>query len=93
MLQSLQKIFGPAFWILGCLVAGAVFLSLGGCASPGGKGVTPPPGYLMQPARRFPKVKGGDDAKVRLAQAAEVHNRNARKIKGLQQYIKTSRKE
>jgi hypothetical protein len=73
-------------------IAGAAAMVVGACASPGG-GVTPPPDYLMKPAQRFPKVRGGDDAKVRLAQAAEVHNRNARKIRGLQQYIKTSRQE
>lgn len=66
---------------------------LGGCASPTGKGITPPPEYLMKGPKRFPKVKGGDDAKVRLAEAAEVHNRNARKIRGLQEYIKASRQE
>jgi len=92
-MHHIDRLFGPLFWIAGCALAFAIVVSLGGCASPGGKGVTPPPDYLMQPARRFPKVKGGDDAKVRLAQAAEVHNRNARKIKGLQQYIKTSRQE
>lgn len=91
--HKVQKVLGPAFWVMGAIGIFAIAVSMGGCASPTGKGITPPPEYLMQGPRRFPKVKGGDDAKVRLAEAAEVHNRNARKIRGLQDYIKASRQE
>jgi len=92
-MRYIDKIFGPVFWIAGCVLLLAIATSLSGCASPGGGGVSPPPEYLMRPANRFPRVKGGDDAKVRLAEAAKVHNRNRRKIRGLQDYIKTSRRD
>jgi PBP1b-binding outer membrane lipoprotein LpoB len=72
----------------------ALTVFLGGCASdvPPAQ-LNPPPKYLMSPPAKFPTLKEGDDAAQKLAEAAEAHNRNARKIRGLQGYIKTSRKE
>jgi hypothetical protein len=76
------------------LIMMAIAVFMAGCASdvPPAK-LNPPPGYLMTPPKAFPPIKEGDDAAQKLAEAAEAHNRNARKIRGLQGYIKTSRKE
>lgn len=77
------------------LVTVTIAVLLAGCS--GGpvppSQLTPPPKYLMSAAKPFPTMKDGDDAVAKLAEAAEAHNRNARKIRGLQGYIKTVRKE
>lgn len=76
------------------LVTIAVTVFLAGCASdvPPSK-LAGPPKYLMSAPKSFPAMNDGDDAVAKLAEAAETHNRNARKIRGLQGYIKTVRKE
>ncbi len=68
-----------------------IAISLAGCAGPV-TDVAPPAAHLMRPADPFPLVRPGDDALVVLAEAAASHNRNARKIRGLQKYIKLLRK-
>ena len=78
-----------------CLIVLAIGVFLAGCADSDVEPVklTPPPKHLMSAPKPFPKLGPGDDAATKLVEAAEVHNRNARKIRGLQGYIKTSRKE
>lgn len=73
----------------------ALSIFLAGCAGDpvSGQKLAPPPKYLMAPPRAFPTLKPGDDAVQKLAEAAAVHNREARRIRGLQGYIKTVRKE
>jgi hypothetical protein len=72
----------------------ALTVFLGGCApDPTPDKLVGPPKYLMTAPKPFPSLNEGDDAAQKLAEAAEVHNRNARKIRGLQGYIKTVRKE
>lgn len=79
------------YFMIAALMAG---FGLGGCASdvPPAK-LDGPPKYLMDPPKKFPSLNEGDDALEKLAQAAELHNREARRIRGLQGYIKTVRKE
>lgn len=79
-------------WMILALILGMALLG-GGCASTSATGVTPPPDYLMKKPRSFPRLKRGDDARVKLAEAAEVHNREARRLKGLQEYVRKSRGE
>ena len=75
-------------------IALAVLVFLAGCApDPTPDKLAGPPKYLMTSPKPFPTIKDGDDAVAKLAEAAETHNRNARKIRGLQGYIKTVRKE
>jgi len=92
-MDKIDRIFGPFFWIVGCITLLIMVAALGGCATPTGPGVSPPPDYLMRPARKFPRVRKGDDAVTKLAEAAEVNNRNRRQINGLQGYIRKTRKE
>jgi hypothetical protein len=74
------------------IIALTVFFA--GCApDPTPDKLVGPPKYLMTAPKPFPTMKDGDDAVAKLAEAAEAHNRNARKIRGLQGYIKTVRKE
>lgn len=70
-------------------------LMLAGCAKDpvAGPEITPPPKYLMQSPKPFPALKPGDDAVVKLAEAAEVHNREARRLRGLQGYVRKVRGE
>lgn len=80
------------FKFLMVLLVVAVFLA--GCApDPTPDKLAGPPKYLMTAPKPFPTMKDGDDAVAKLAESAEIHNRNARKIRGLQGYIKTVRKE
>lgn len=51
-----------------------------------------PADYLMTPPEPFPNVGPGSDMGVIVTEAAAAHNHNARKIRGLQRYIKTVRK-
>jgi hypothetical protein len=51
-----------------------------------------PADYLMTPPHPFPNVGPGSDMGVIVTEAAAAHNHNARKIKGLQRYIRTVRK-
>ena len=51
-----------------------------------------PVDYLMAPPVPFPSVSAGADMGVIVTEAAAAHNNNARKIRGLQRYIKTVRK-
>jgi hypothetical protein len=92
-MKYIDKFFGPLFWIAGCITLFAIIAGLGGCSTPSAQGISPPPAYLMDPPRKFPRVRKGDDAVTKLAEAAEVSNRNQRQIKGLQGYIKKTRKE
>jgi len=77
------------FWPL--LAALSAVVSLAGCGGPVTE-FAPPAAHLMRPADPFPLVRPGDDALVKLAEAAASHNKNARKIRGLQKYIKLLRK-
>jgi len=72
-----------------------VTVFLAGCANDplSGQQIKAPPGYLMAPPKKFPSLNEGDDAVRKLAEAAEVHNREARRIRGLQRYIRTVRKD
>jgi len=76
------------------LVMFAVTVFLAGCAQdvPPSK-LAGPPKHLMAPPKKFPPVNEGDDAVAKLAQAAELHNRESRCLRGLQGYVKTIRKE
>lgn len=94
MKQETLSIFAGLAVIKLLLVFIAVTVFLAGCApDPTPDKLIGPPKYLMAPPKPFPTMKDGDDAVAKLAEAAEAHNRNARKIRGLQGYIKTVRKE
>ena len=70
-------------------------LVLAGCGGPAPPSpeLQAPPAYLMNKHMAFPVIKAGDDPVIKLAQAAEVHTRNVRKIRGLQSYIRLIRRE
>jgi hypothetical protein len=71
------------------LVAAVIWL--GGCASipVTGSQINPPAADLMRSPRSFPEMTPGEDARVKLAEAAEIHAQEARRIKRLQRYVKT----
>ena len=77
------------------LLAVLLAVVLSGCGKEpvAGPEITPPPKYLMQSPKPFPALKPGDDAVVKLAEAAEVHNREARRMRGLQGYVRKVRGE
>jgi hypothetical protein len=92
--QETLSIFAGLAVIKLLLVVIAVTVFLAGCApTPTPDKLVGPPKSLMSAPKPFPTMKDGDDAVAKLAEAAEAHNRNARKIRGLQGYIKTVRKE
>jgi hypothetical protein len=68
-------------------------VALAGCGSipVTGSKIASPAAELMRPPRAFPAMKVGDDARVTLVKAAEVHAREARRIKKLQAYVNTVR--
>lgn len=67
-------------------------LLLPGCAIPiTGSQINPPAPDLMRPPREFVEMKPGEDARVKLAEAAEIHAKEARRIKRLQTYVRTVR--
>jgi len=90
--DNFQVFYGLAVIKIAVVVL-CVTVFLAGCAGDplAGKEIKPPPGYLMAPPKKFPALKEGDDAVRKLAEAAEVHNREARRIRGLQRYIRTVR--
>jgi hypothetical protein len=70
-----------------------IVIWLGGCASipVTGSQINPPAADLMRSPRSFPEMTPGEDARVKLAEAAEIHAQEARRIKRLQRYVKTVR--
>ena len=64
---------------------------LAGCDKPI-SGFAPPAPHLMKPAEPFPTMAAGDDVRDTLARAAAVHNKNTRKVRGLQKYIRLIQK-
>jgi hypothetical protein len=68
-------------------------LALSGCSTIPvfGPEIGEPAKGLMRPAAEFPDPAPGTDARVALADAAAAHAANARKIRGLQKYVKTVR--
>lgn len=66
---------------------------LGGCAGipVTGPQISGPAPDLMRPPRAFVDMKPGEDARVKLAEAAEIHAKEARRIKRLQTYVRTVR--
>ena len=76
------------------MVVFAIFATLlAGCTGgPVPTKMAGPADYLMSPPHPFPNVGPGADMGVIVTEAAAAHNHNARKIRGLQRYIKTVRK-
>ena len=79
--------------LAGLILLMALAVALGACGGtvPTNK-VAGPADYLMSPPRPFPNVGPGSDMGVIVTEAAAAHNHNARKIRGLQKYIRTVRK-
>lgn len=77
------------------LICTFFMLALAGCASipVTGSSISPPAPDLMSSPRSFPSMNPGEDARVKLAEAAEVHAKEARRIKRLQRYVRTVRGE
>jgi len=74
------------------LLAVTICALLGGCAIPvTGPQINPPAPDLMRPPREFVEMRPGEDARVKLAEAAETHAKEARRIKRLQTYVRTVR--
>ena len=76
---------------LACLCVSVVGLLGGACSTPV-SGYNGPDKWLMTSPAPFPDVAPGDDGKVVLKEAAAAHNKNARKIKGLQKYVRLTQK-
>jgi len=74
-----------------CLCVAVAGLLAGACSTPvsGYKG---PDAWLMTSPAPFPDVAPGDDVKTVLKEAAAAHNKNTRKIKGLQRYVRLTQK-
>lgn len=95
MKQETLSIFAGLAVIKLLLVFIALTVFLAGCSGnpvPPSKLEGPPP-RLMLPPKKFPTLNAGDDAVQKLAEAAELHNREARRMRGLQQYVRKVRGE
>jgi hypothetical protein len=69
--------------------------ALAGCANlpAAGKDITPPPRYLMSEPPPFPTLRKGDNAVMKLAEAAKVHSDTVRRLHALQRYIQLVRRD
>lgn len=79
--------------VLCAILLMALAVALGACGGgPVATKMAGPADYLMTPPHAFPRIEPGADMAAIVAEAASAHNHNARKIKGLQRYIRTIRK-